>query len=125
MANAENRASIGRTFWTNAIFAPRTSLAFMHFDLIVGTVFIIPFTQMLFFAYVAQLAGGAVASVQFVVIGNAVATVTYPSIWSVCQTTDNEKNNGTIEHLLVSPTNRFALYLGRGVVPILLSLATA
>lgn len=30
-----------------------------------------------------------------------------------------------MEHLLVTPTNRFALYFGRGLVPILLSLATA
>jgi len=125
MPATENRSSIARTFWTNAIFAPRTSLGFLHADLLFGTVFIIPFTQMLFFAFVATLAGNPGVTVQFVVIGNAVATVTYSSIFSVCQTTDSEKNNGTIEHLLVSPTNRFALYLGRGVVPILISLATA
>jgi ABC-2 type transport system permease protein len=125
MTNAENRASGWRTFWTNAVFAPRTSLGFMHADLLLGTIFIIPFTQMLFFAFVATLAGNADASVQFVVVGNAVATVTYSSIFSVCQTTDSEKNNGTIEHLLVSPTSRFALYVGRGIVPIFISLATA
>jgi ABC-type multidrug transport system permease subunit len=125
MTNAENRPSFLRTFWTNAVFAPKTSLGFMHIDLVLGTVFIIPFTQMLFFAFVAQLANDPSISVQFVVIGNAVATVTYSSIFSVCQTTDSEKNNGTIEHLLVTPTNRFALYVGRGIVPILISLATA
>lgn len=124
MTNTENRSGPWRTFWTNAIFAPRTSLGFMHVDLLLGTIFIIPFTQMLFFAFVATLAGNAAAPVQFVVVGNAVATVTYSSIFSVCQTTDSEKNNGTIEHLLVTPTSRFALYLGRGVVPILCSLAT-
>ncbi|HTT26087.1 MAG TPA: ABC transporter permease [Thermoplasmata archaeon] len=125
MTNAENRPTFLRTFWTNAVFAPKTSLGFMHVDLVLGTVFVIPFTQMLFFAFVAQLANDPGISVQFVVIGNAVSTVTYSSIFSVCQTTDHEKNNGTIEHLLVTPTNRFALYIGRGIVPILLSLATA
>src|SRR5580693_4059057 len=125
MTNAENHPSALRTFWTNAIFAPKTSLGFMHIDLVLGTIFIIPFTQMLFFAFVAQLAQSPLISVQFVVIGNAVATVTYSSIFSVCQTTDSEKNNGTIEHLLASPTNRFALYVGRGIIPILISLATA
>ena len=29
-----------------------------------------------------------------------------------------------MEHLLVSPANRFALYFGRGLIPILISLAT-
>lgn len=125
MATPANRASVWRTFWTNAVFAPRTSLGFMHIDLLLGTIFIIPFTQMLFFALVATLAGNPSSSVQFVVIGNAVATVTYSSVFSVCQTTDSEKNNGTIEHLLVTPTNRFALYVGRGIVPILISMATA
>jgi ABC-2 type transport system permease protein len=117
------RPSIARTFWVNAIFAPRTSLGFMRIDFVLGTVFIIPFTQMVFFAFVASLSGSA-SAVAFVVVGNAVATVTYASVFSVCQTTDNEKEAGTMEHLLVSPANRFALYFGRGVVPILTSLAT-
>lgn len=123
-----NRASFWRTLWTNAVFAPRTSLGFMRIDFVLGTVFIIPFTQMLFFAFVAQLASAtaaqAAAQIAYVAVGNAVATVTYSSIFSVCQTTDSEKNNGTMEHLLVSPTNRFALYFGRGLIPILVSLAT-
>ncbi|MCI4318973.1 MAG: ABC transporter permease [Thermoplasmata archaeon] len=120
----ENHPSFWRTLWVNAIFAPRTSLGFMRLDFVLGTVFIIPFTQMLFFAFVANLAPGAGNSVAYVAVGNAVATVTYSSIFSVCQTTDSEKNNGTMEHLLVSPTNRFALYFGRGLIPILVSLAT-
>jgi len=55
---------------------------------------------------------------------SAVATVTYSSVFSVCQTTDSEKQQGTMEHILVSPTNRLALYFGRGLIPILISLAT-
>ncbi|MGI0132397.1 MAG: ABC transporter permease [Thermoplasmata archaeon] len=116
--------SFWRTFWVNAIFAPRTSLGFMRVDFVLGTVFIISFFQMLFFAYVAQLSSNPSSDVAFVVVGNAVATVTYSSVFSVCQTTDSEKQQGTIEHLLVSPANRFALYFGRGLVPILISLAT-
>lgn len=118
------RSSFWRTFWVNAVFAPRTSLGFMRIDFVVGTVFIISFFQMLFFAFVAQLSSDPTSSVTFVVVGNAVATVTYSSIFSVCQTTDSEKRQGTIEHLLVSPANRLALYFGRGLIPILLSLAT-
>jgi ABC-2 type transport system permease protein len=118
------RPSFWRTFWVNAVFAPRTSLGFMRIDFILGTVFVIPLTQMLFFAYVAQFAASPTSSIPFVVVGNAVATVTYSSVFSVCQTTDSEKQQGTMEHLLVSPANRTALYFGRGVVPILLSLAT-
>lgn len=118
------RPSFWRTFWVNAVFAPRTSLGFMRLDFVLGTVFIIPLTQMVFFAFVAQLAQNPAASVGYVVVGNAVATVTYSSIFSVCQTTDSEKQAGTMEHLLVSPANRLALYFGRGLLPILVSLAT-
>ncbi len=119
-----NRVSFWRTFWANAVVAPRTSLGFMRIDFILGMIFIIPLTQISFFALTAQLANDSVSEIQFVVIGNAVATVTYSSVFSVCQTTDSEKQQGTMEHLLVSPANRLALYFGRGMIPILISLAT-
>jgi ABC-2 type transport system permease protein len=116
--------SFWRTLWTNAVLAPRTSLGFMRVDFVLGTVFVIPLTQMVFFAFVVQLGGGGASEIAFTAVGNAVATVTYSSVFSVCQTTDTEKNQGTMEHLLVSPANRIALYLGRGLVPILISFAT-
>ncbi len=113
-----------RTFWTNAVMAPRTSLGFMRVDFVLGTVLVIPLTQMVFFAFVVTLGGGGSAAIAFTAIGNAVATVTYSSVFSVCQTTDSEKQQGTMEHLLVSPAGRLALYFGRGLIPILVSLAT-
>ena len=118
------RPSFWRAFWTNAVLAPRTSLGFMRVDFVIGTIFIIPLTQMVFFAFVVHLGGGGQSEIAFTAVGNAVATVTYTSIFSVCQTTDTEKQQGTMEHLLVSPANRVALYLGRGLIPILISFAT-
>jgi ABC-2 type transport system permease protein len=119
-----NRVSFWRTFWTNAWIAPKTTLGFMRLDFVLGTVFIIPLTQMVFFAFVVQVGGGGASEIAYTALGNAIATVTYSSIFSVCQTTDTEKQIGTMEHLLVTPANRLALYFGRGVIPILLSLAT-
>ncbi len=113
-----------RTMWANALLAPRTTLGFMRIDFVLGTVFVIPLTQMVFFAFVVTLGGGGASDVAYVALGNAVATVTYSSVFSVCQTTDSEKQQGTMEHLLVSPAGRFALYFGRGFIPILISLAT-
>ena len=124
MRTAQLRPSFWRNFWVNAVFAPRTSLSFMRVDFIVGQIFILSFTQMLFFAYVAGLANNPQTPVAYVVIGNAVATMTYASVFSVCGTTDSEKNGGTMEHLLVTPANRVALYLGRGVIPMVISLCT-
>jgi ABC-2 type transport system permease protein len=124
IVHPELRPSFWRNLWANALFSPRTSLGFMRLDFVLGTIFIIPLTQMIFFAYTVQLGGGSADSIQYVVVGNAVATVTYSSVFSVAQTTDSEKNQGTMEHLLVSPANRLALYLGRGLLPILISLAT-
>jgi ABC-2 type transport system permease protein len=118
------RISFWRTFWTNALIAPRTTLGFMRIDFVLGTVFIIPLMQMVFFVFVVEIGGGGASEIAFTALGNAVATVTYSSIFSVCQTTDSEKQQGTMEHLLVSPSNRLALYFGRGLLPILISLAT-
>lgn len=119
-----SKTSFWRTFWTNAIFAPRTSLGFMRVDFVLGTVFVVPLTQMAFFAFVVRLGHGSADEIAFTAVGNAVATVTYSSVFSVCQTTDSEKWQGTIEHLLVSPASRLALYLGRGLIPIAISLGT-
>jgi ABC-2 type transport system permease protein len=115
---------VWRTFWTNAVLAPRTSLGFMRVDFVLGTILVVPLTQMVFFAFVVQLGGGGAAEIAYTALGNAVATITYSSVFSVCQTTDSEKQQGTMEHLLVSPANRFALYFGRGLIPILISFAT-
>lgn len=95
----------------------------MRVDFVLGTIFIVPLTQMSFFALVDQV-GGMPGAITFTAIGNAVATITYSSVFSVCQTTDTEKQQGTMEHLLVSPASRLALYFGRGLIPILISLAT-
>jgi len=119
-----NRLSFWRTFWSNALIAPKTTLGFMRVDFVLGTVFVIPLTQMVFFVFVVHLGGGGASEIAFTALGNAVATVTYSSIFSVCQTTDHEKQQGTMEHLLVTPANRLALYFGRGLIPILISLAT-
>ncbi len=118
------RRSFWRTFWANAWIAPKTTLGFMRIDFVLGTIFIIPLTQMVFFVFVVQVSGGGPAEIAFTALGNAVATVTYSSVFSVCQTTDSEKQQATMEHLLVSPANRMALYFGRGLLPILISLAT-
>jgi ABC-2 type transport system permease protein len=124
MVTTVSRPRFWRTFWANALIAPRTTLGFMRLDFVLGTVFVIPLTQMVFFAFVVRLGGGGTSAIEFTAIGNAVATVTYSSVFSVCQTTDSEKQQGTMEHLLVSPAGRLALYFGRGLIPILVSLAT-
>jgi ABC-2 type transport system permease protein len=113
-----------RIFWTSAIFAPKTTLGFMRVDFVLGEVFVLPFTQMVFFAFVATLANNPDASVSYVVVGNAIATVTYTSVWTVSFTTSSEKSLGTLEPLLATPASRTALFTGRTLVPILLSLAT-
>ncbi len=123
-AVVRSRPTFWRNFWTNAILSPRTTLGFMRIDFVLGTIFVIPLMQILFFALTVQLGNGGASGIAFVAVGNAVATVTYPSIFSVCQTTDSEKEQGTMEHLLVSPAPRFPMYVGRGLIPILISLAT-
>jgi ABC-2 type transport system permease protein len=113
-----------RVFWASALFAPKTTLGFMRVDFVLGEIFILPFTQMVFFAFVATLAHNPTANVAYVTVGNAIATVTYTSVWTVSFTTSSEKSLGTMEPLLVTPASRPALFSGRTVVPILLSLAT-
>jgi len=91
---------------------------------IAGMIFILPLTQMAFFADVVRLGGGGSVLVAYVALGNAVASVAFVSILSVSLTTDMEKQWGTVDYILATPANRLALYLGRGAVPIVVSLAS-
>lgn len=104
--------------------APRTSLGLMRPPFIAGMIFILPLTQMAFFADVVRLGGGGSVLVAYVALGNAVASVAFVSILSVSLTTDMEKQWGTVDYILATPANRLALYLGRGAVPIVVSLAS-
>ena len=113
-----------RVFWASALFAPKTTLGFMRVDFVLGEIFVLSFTQMVFFAYVATLAHNPLASVAYVAVGNAIATITYTSVWTVSFTTSSEKSLGTMEPLLVTPASRPALFAGRTLIPILLSLAS-
>ncbi len=80
--------------------------------------------QIAFFVYVAKFVNNAEVSVEFVAIGNALQSLAIVSIFAVCNITGEEKNQGTIENLLVSPANRFSVFVGRAMFQIVNGIAT-
>ena len=76
-------------------------------------VFLLPLFQISFFAILAQYIGYQGAAVQSIVIGNALQTMSYSSVFAVANITSADKWQGTLATLIVTPANRMALFVGR------------
>ncbi len=72
-----------------------------------------PLFQILFFAYIGRASG--VKSDAFFVVGNAVQVCAMAAIFGVAMTIGGERWTQTLSLVLVSPANRFALFLGRAL----------
>jgi ABC-2 type transport system permease protein len=72
-----------------------------------------PLFQILFFAYIGRASG--VESDAFFVVGNAVQVSAMAGIFGVAMTIGGERWTQTLSLVLVSPANRFALFLGRAL----------
>ena len=71
-----------------------------------------------------QVRGRGGDRIAFVAVGNAIASVAYVAIFSVCNITGEEKQGGTLTPLLVTPANRMAMFVGRAMFQVLNGIAT-
>jgi len=113
-----------RVFWSSAVLAKRALFAWLNPAMWVMQLFGMSLFQIAFFVYVAKFVNNSEVTVEFVAIGNALQSIAYVSVFAVCNITGEEKNQGTIENLLVSPANRFSVFVGRAVFQIANGLAT-
>ena len=113
-----------RTFWSSAVLAKRALFAWLNPVMWLMQLFGMSLFQIAFFVYVAMFVNNAEVTIEYVAIGNALQSMAYVSVFAVCNITGEEKNQGTIEGLLVSPANRFSVFVGRAMVQIVNGLAT-
>jgi ABC-2 type transport system permease protein len=59
---------------------------------------------------------------EFTVIGNAVQSMSFAAVFAVANITSQDKWQGTLENLIVTPANRMALFIGRASFQILMSI---
>jgi ABC-2 type transport system permease protein len=76
-----------------------------------------PIFEILFFAFVGRTAG--VGDDRFFLIGNAVLQASIPCLFAMGNTIGNERQQGTLPLLLVSPARRIPLFLGRALPVVL------
>lgn len=104
--------------YSSAVFSYKGLLTWMEPRNYFGMKFIVPLLQMAFFAYVAKNAGGDQA-MSYAVVGNMVQLCAITSVLGMSMAVGMERYFGTLPLLLVTPTNRFALFMGRSAVYVL------
>ena len=113
-----------RVFWSSAVLAKRALFAWLSPGLWMMQLFTMSLFSIAFFVYVATYVDNPEVSVAFVAVGNALQSVAYVSIFAVCNITGEEKSQGTLQAILVSPANRLSIFVGRAMFQIVNGLAT-
>ena len=83
---------------------------------------VIPFSQISFFFLLGQSAGYTGSSLDYIVLGNAVQPITTASVFAVASLVTRDKYQGTLVGIVLCPANRLALFVGRSLFQIVVSL---
>ena len=88
---------------------------------------ITPIAQISFFALLSIYLKYPSDYTQYVVIGNALQSMSFSAVFAVANITSQDKWQGTLPSMMVTPANRVALFIGRAWFQVLLSalIATA
>ncbi len=104
--------------YSSAVFSYKGMLTWMEPRNYFGMKFIVPLLQMAFFAYVAKNAAGDEA-MSYAVVGNMVQLCAITSVLGMSMAVGMERSTGTLPLLLVTPSSRFAMFMGRSAVYVL------
>ncbi|HSV41803.1 MAG TPA: ABC transporter permease [Methanomassiliicoccales archaeon] len=122
MSNAVFQA--GRVFWSSAVLAKRALFAWLNPALWIMQLFFMSVFQIAFFVYVVQYVQGTPEMVSYVAVGNAISSIAYVTVFSVCNITGEEKQQGTLQPVLVTPANRLSMFVGRAMFQVVNGIAT-
>ncbi|MEU0554705.1 ABC transporter permease [Dactylosporangium sp. NPDC006015] len=112
-----------RLFFLGGLTSYRALFSWLSPWILIPTFVVGPIAQILFFAYVGRTAG--VGDDAYYVIGNAVQNAAIPCIFAMSITVGDERRQGTLGLLLVSPARRIPLFLGRALPVVVNGLAVA
>jgi ABC-2 type transport system permease protein len=118
------RSNPARVFWSSAVLAKKALFAWLSPAMWAMQLFFISFFQIAFFVYVALYVQNPDVSVAYVAVGNALQSVAYVSVFAVCNITGEEKQQGTLEPILVTPANRLPMFVGRAMFQVVNGMAT-
>jgi len=105
-----------RVFWSSAVLAKRALFNWLNPGLWLMQLLTMSLFQIAFFVFVCKYAGNdSDAQIAYVAIGNAISSVAYVAVFAVCNITGEEKQQGTLAPVLVTPANRFSVFVGRAM----------
>ncbi|MGI0078479.1 MAG: ABC transporter permease, partial [Nitrososphaerales archaeon] len=106
-------------------FGRKGTIIWDSYEMWVMEILILPLMQMAFFAFLAGYLNYGTSYVQYVVVGNALQVMSFSAVFAVANITSQDKWQGTLPSLIVTPANRMALLVGRAFFQVLMSTLIA
>ena len=126
LLSANSRLQLAWRVFRGAFFFGRKGLIIWDsWDMWVMQIFITPIAQIGFFAFLSVYLKYPASVTQFIVIGNALQSMSFSAVFAVANITSQDKWQGTLPSTLVTPANRLALFIGRAWFQVLLSALIA
>jgi ABC-2 type transport system permease protein len=111
-----------RVFSGSVLFGRKGTILWDSWEMWIMQIFITPPAEMAFFFLLAiAVYHGQQSEAQFTVIGNAVQSMSFAAVFAVANITSQDKWQGTLQNLIVTPANRMALFIGRASFQIFMS----
>lgn len=126
MEGRPGRLILAARVFKGAFFFGRKGLIIWDsWELVLMQIAVLPLTQMGFFAYLSVYLKYPASVTQFIVIGNALQAMSYAAVFAVANITSQDKWQGTLQSMILTPANRMALYVGRAIFQVILSTLIA
>ena len=124
--SARSRLQMAFRVFKGAFFFGRKGLKIWYiWEMCVIQIFITPVAQIGFFAFLSVYLKYSSSFTDFVVIGNALQSMSFSAVFAVANITSQDKWQGTLPSTMVTPANRVALFVGRAWFQVLLSALIA
>ena len=123
-ASAKLRIAL-RVFRGSFFFGRKGLIIWDSWDMWVMQIVITPIAQIGFFALLSIYLKYPSSVTQYIVVGNAVQSMSFSAVFAVANITSQDKWQGTLPSTMVTPANRAALFVGRASFQVLLSAMIA
>ena len=124
--SADSRMRMAARVFKGAFFFGRKGLIIWDtWEMWVMQIVITPIAQIGFFAFLSIYLQYPASVTQYIVIGNAIQSMSFSAVFAVANITSQDKWQGTLPSTMVTPANRVALFIGRAWFQVLLSAMIA
>ena len=114
-----------RVFRGAFLFGRKGLIVWDSWEMWVMQIVITPIAQIGFFALLSIYLQYPSSVTQYIVIGNAMQSMSFAAVFAVANITSQDKWQGTLPSTMVTPANRIALFIGRASFQVLLSALIA